>query len=160
MQARDVDQLDRIEAAVEQLHEVLRLGIGVRARRSAFRHERAKVPVEGITASEVERGVEDELRAIALRHQLLPEVLHHQVTWTMILEAYRHTVVLRRPLAVTDFHSLAYTPEATSLRHIGLLVDAGLLKSEQDLNDRRRRFLSLSDKGRKLLVRYFTELRS
>ena len=104
--------------------------------------------------------MEKELRAIALRRKMLPKVLHHHITWTMILEAYRHSVILRRPLCMADMHLLSYTPMTTSLRHIELLEKAGLLVSEPDLNDARRRFLLLSDKGRELLVRYFTELNS
>ena len=49
-------------------------------------------------------------------------------------------------------------PMTTALRYISVLEERGLLQSERDVNDGRRRYLKLSDKGWALLKRYLASV--
>lgn len=112
-----------------------------------------------LTESMIGAEVERELRGLQLRHRIFPEAAHKQTAWTMLLVAYQHSVK-RLPLSVTAICGLSHEPPTTALRHLEVLERDGLLTREPDVNDRRRSWITLSKEGRKLLVRYFTELNS
>ena len=45
-------------------------------------------------------------------------------------------------------------PLTTALRHVQLLIEAGLIEKHIDITDRRRSFLRLTKKGKRCLLRY------
>ena len=111
-----------------------------------------------VTQATIEAGVEQELKAIALRHQTFPKAAQDQVAWSMLLVAYQHAAQ-RRKLSASALCGLSYAPYTTALRWLGELEQVGLIDSEPDENDRRRRWVTISAQGRGLMVRYFTKLR-
>lgn len=109
-----------------------------------------------VTQAMIEAGVDRELKALELRHKIFPKIAHGQISWTLLLVAYKHTTQ-RKPLSVTNLMSWSLVPPTTSLRHLNLLEDEGLLDGEADVNDARRRWITATAETRRLMVRYFTE---
>lgn len=75
----------------------------------------------------------------------------------MLLVAYQHASQRKR-LSATAICSHAFAPPTTALRWLKVLEDAGLLESEPDETDKRRRRVRIADQARGLMVRYFTGL--
>lgn len=145
------------EAELEERLERLEDDVGrILASLTAVRHV-TKVAELYVTQATIESGVKRELKGLELRHRIFPAAAHDQVAWAMLLAAYQHGAERKR-LSVTALCSFSYAPPTTALRHLELLTDAGLLNSSPDLADRRRRWVSLSDHARGLIVRYFTAL--
>lgn len=112
-----------------------------------------------VSRATIEAGVERELKALELRHRTFPKAAHDQIAWAMLLVAYQHGSQ-RRKLSASALCSHAYAPSTTALRWLRVLEDAGMVESEVDQNDRRRRWIRISDQARGLMVRYFTALNS
>lgn len=112
-----------------------------------------------ITQSNIEDALEQELKSIEVRHRIFPPVACDGVAWEMLLRTY-HQNMLRKPISVSSLVGTVHTPHTTGLRHLRCLVDAGLLCREPDLVDGRLHWVTISDRGRSLMVRYFTELLS
>ena len=100
-----------------------------------------------------------EQRAIAIRMRVCPEVAHEQIAWTMLLAAQQARCD-GRPLSTTAICSFAYAPATTALRWLDLLVTKGLLTSNPDPSDARRRWIALSAKGVLMFKRYAAELQA
>lgn len=147
--------------AAPQSGQLYRIEHGVSKILSMLTPERIMPRVEGpaLTESMIGAEVERELKGLQLRHRIFPEAAHKQTAWTMLLVAYQHSVK-RIPLSVTAICGLSHEPPTTALRHLEVLEREGLLLREPDINDGRRYWITLSKEGRKLLVRYFTELNS
>ena len=112
-----------------------------------------------ISLTEVEAGMEREIKGLELRHKLFPPVVHHQPAWELLLIAYRHRSQ-RKPISVSGLCHSIHAPGTTALRHLEALEAEGFLEREKDPDDGRRYWIVLSDKARRLMVRYFTELLS
>jgi predicted transcriptional regulator len=61
-------------------------------------------------------------------------------------------------VAVTSLCIASGVPATTALRWIKQLVETGLFERVEDRTDRRRAFISLSDKAAQLMSRYFAEV--
>lgn len=115
------------------------------------------VPGKAITDHSIWRLCARESHLIEVRRTLFPRAAHTQAGWNMFMAANLARIE-NRALAVTDLAILSLSPPTTALRHLELLTDAGLLIREQDLADARRRYISLSDWGTELMVRYAVEV--
>jgi DNA-binding MarR family transcriptional regulator len=63
-------------------------------------------------------------------------------------------------VSVTSLCIASGVPPTTALRWIGQMIDAGLLQRISDDADRRRAFITLTDKAAEAMARYFAELGS
>lgn len=61
-------------------------------------------------------------------------------------------------VAVTSLCIASGVPAITALRWIRQLVEVGLFERVEDRNDKRRAFISLSDKAAEAMARYFAEI--
>ena len=61
-------------------------------------------------------------------------------------------------VSVTSLCIASGVPPTTALRWIGQMIDAGLLERVDDETDRRRAFITLTDKASDAMARYFAEL--
>jgi DNA-binding MarR family transcriptional regulator len=77
--------------------------------------------------------------------------------WDMLLELYAASLTERR-LTVSRLAERSGVPLTTALRWIVTLEQEELIDREADRFDRRRIFLSLTDKGRSAMSAYFEEL--
>jgi DNA-binding MarR family transcriptional regulator len=77
--------------------------------------------------------------------------------WDMLLELYAASLTERR-LTVSRLAERSGVPLTTALRWICTLEKEQLIAREDDRFDRRRMFLSLTDKGRSAMSAYFEEL--
>ncbi|KUO57536.1 MAG: hypothetical protein APF78_09855 [Sphingomonadales bacterium BRH_c3] len=76
--------------------------------------------------------------------------------WDMLLDltaAYAE----RRKVSVTSLCIASGVPPTTALRWVRQMTEAGLFERVEDLGDRRRAFISLTDKARDAMARYFAE---
>ena len=60
----------------------------------------------------------------------------------------------------TQFRIASGVPPTTALRWIGQMTEAGLLLRVEDEADRRRAFITLTDRAADAMARYFAELGS
>ena len=77
--------------------------------------------------------------------------------WDMLLELYAASLTERR-LTVSRLAERSGVPLTTALRWICTLENEQLIDREDDRFDKRRMFLSLTDKGRSAMSAYFEEL--
>lgn len=77
--------------------------------------------------------------------------------WDMLLELYAASLTERR-MTVSRLAERSGVPLTTALRWIATLEQEELIDREADRFDRRRMFLSLTDKGRSAMSAYFEEL--
>jgi DNA-binding MarR family transcriptional regulator len=61
-------------------------------------------------------------------------------------------------VSVTSLCIASGVPPTTALRWIGQMTEAGLLKRIEDETDRRRAFITLTDKAVEAMAAYFAEL--
>jgi DNA-binding MarR family transcriptional regulator len=77
--------------------------------------------------------------------------------WDMLLELYAASLTERR-MTVSRLAERSGVPLTTALRWIAILEQEELIDREADRFDRRRIYLSLTDKGRSAMSAYFEEL--
>lgn len=77
--------------------------------------------------------------------------------WDMLLDLTAARVEHVR-VSVTSLCIASGVPPTTALRWIGQMTDAGLLQRVDDETDRRRAFITLTDKASDAMARYFSEL--
>lgn len=61
-------------------------------------------------------------------------------------------------VSVTSLCIASGVPPTTALRWIGQMTDAGLLQRLDDETDRRRAFITLTEKAADAIARYFAEV--
>ena len=88
----------------------------------------------------------------AARAQELPAELLGEPAWDILLDLFIHGRRGRR-ISVTSACTASRVPPTTALRWIAMLVEIGLVSREEDLTDKRRAFLSLSDQGERAVTR-------
>ena len=90
----------------------------------------------------------------AKRSNFFPSKLFGEPAWDIMLDLFTasKTNELRSVKAVC---LASQVPEATALRHIALLRDAGLIEQKPDKTDRRRKYLSLTTSGVHRMEAYF-----
>lgn len=91
------------------------------------------------------------------RGEYFDENLFADPAWDMLLDLTAARVEHKR-VSVTSLCIASGVPPTTALRWIGQMVNAGLLKRVNDDMDRRRAFITLTDKAADAMARYFAEL--
>lgn len=91
------------------------------------------------------------------RARFLPGDLFADPAWDMLLDLTaareEHTRV-----SVTSLCIASGVPPTTALRWIGQMTEAGLLQRLEDETDRRRAFITLTEKAVDAIARYFAEI--
>ncbi len=139
---------------------------------SAFRFESPK-PV--FTASEEDSGdrlvratrpalpdprlIRRIIRQRQLRARFFDGDLFADPAWDMLLDLTAARAEHAR-VSVTSLCIASSVPPTTALRWNGQMTDAGLLMRVEDETDRRRAFITLTDKATDAMARYFVELGS
>lgn len=91
------------------------------------------------------------------RSRFLPRDLFADPAWDMLLDltAAREEHVR---VSVTSLCIASGVPPTTALRWIGQMTDAGLLQRLDDESDRRRAFITLTEKAADAIARYFADV--
>jgi len=97
------------------------------------------------------------IRQRQLRARYFEGDLFADPAWDMLLDLTAARVEHVR-VSVTSLCIASGVPPTTALRWIGQMTDAGLLQRVDDETDRRRAFITLSDKAADAMARYFAEL--
>jgi len=79
--------------------------------------------------------------------------------WDMIIDLAIAKARFTR-VSVTSLCIASGVPSTTALRWIGLLVQRGIFQREDDVTDRRRAFVSLTDAGLRKVAIFFDEVES
>jgi len=93
-----------------------------------------------------------------LRARFFDEDLFADPAWDMLLDLTAARAEHTR-VSVTSLCIASEVPLTTALRWINLLVDCGLFDRTEDDTDKRRAFISLSDRGASLMAKYFAEIK-
>ena len=110
-----------------------------------------------VTDNSVWRMCARESHAVTVRCEIFPKAAHSQTAWNMLMAANLARLD-DRAMVISDLAILSFAPTSTALRYMDLLVEAGLLVREWDKADGRRRFISLTDRGAELMLRYAVEV--
>ena len=97
------------------------------------------------------------IRQRQLRARFFDGDLFADPAWDMMLDLTAARVEHVR-VSVTSLCIASGVPPTTALRWIGQMTDTGLLQRVEDDTDRRRAFITLTDKAADAMARYFAEL--
>ncbi len=97
------------------------------------------------------------IRQRQLRARFFEGDLFADPAWDMLLDLTAARAEHVR-VSVTSLCIASGVPPTTALRWIGQMIDAGLLQRVDDETDRRRAFITLTDKAADAMARYFAEL--
>ena len=111
----------------------------------------AAAPVEAATV----RGV---IRARRMRANFFAPELFADPAWDMLLDLFAAELEHAR-VSVSSLCIAAAVPGTTALCWIGTMIDAGMFERQADPFDRRRAYLSLSERAREGMARYFDAIR-
>ncbi|WP_296680835.1 winged helix DNA-binding protein [Novosphingobium sp.] len=97
------------------------------------------------------------IRQRQLRARFFDGDLFGDPAWDMLLDLTAARVEHTR-VSVTSLCIASGVPPTTALRWIGQMIDAGLFARVEDDSDRRRAFITLTDKAADAMARYFADL--
>lgn len=97
------------------------------------------------------------IRQRQLRARFFEGDLFADPAWDMLLDLTAARAEHVR-VSVTSLCIASGVPPTTALRWIGQMTDTGLLQRVDDETDRRRAFITLTDKAAETMARYFSEL--
>ncbi|MFM5925242.1 MAG: winged helix DNA-binding protein [Novosphingobium sp.] len=99
------------------------------------------------------------IRQRQLRARFFDGDLFADPAWDMLLDLTAARAEHAR-VSVTSLCIASGVPPTTALRWIGQMIEAGLLERVEDEADRRRAFITLTDKAADNMARYFSEIGS
>jgi hypothetical protein len=97
------------------------------------------------------------IRQRQLRARFFEGELFADPAWDMLLDLTAAKAEHSR-VSVTSLCIASGVPPTTALRWIGQMTEAGLLQRVEDETDRRRAFITMTDKAAEAMARYFAEL--
>ena len=97
------------------------------------------------------------IRQRRLRDRYFESELFADPAWDILLDLTAARAEHRR-VSVTSLCIAAAVPATTALRWIAQMTEMGILVREQDEEDKRRAFITLSDEVAEAMARYFDEL--
>jgi len=100
------------------------------------------------------RLVRNLLKARQLRMRYLGADLFADPAWDMLLDLTAARVEGKQ-VSVTSLCIASCVPPTTAMRWIGQMIEAGLFRRVEDLSDRRRAFIELTDQSADAMARYF-----
>lgn len=116
------------------------------AERNLIRQPRAALPDP--------RLVRRLIRQRQLRSQFFDPELFADPAWDMLLDLTAARAEHRR-ISVTSLCIASGVPSSTALRWISILVEGGLAERIEDDTDKRRAFITLTDRAAEAMARYF-----
>jgi DNA-binding MarR family transcriptional regulator len=97
------------------------------------------------------------VRQRQLRARYFDPALFADPAWDILLDLTAARAEHAR-VSVSSLCIASGVPATTALRWITQMVEAGLLERQEDVTDRRRAFIALSDAAADSMARYFAEL--
>ena len=97
------------------------------------------------------------IRQRQMRAQFFDGDLFADPAWDMLLDLTAARAEARR-VSVTSLCIASNVPPTTALRWIGQLTEAGLVQRVEDKTDRRRAFITLTDRAAEAMARFFAKL--
>ncbi len=97
------------------------------------------------------------IRQRQLRARFFDGDLFADPAWDMLLDLTAARAEHSR-VSVTSLCIASGVPPTTALRWIGQMTDAGLLERIEDETDRRRAFITLTDKAADTMARFFADI--
>lgn len=101
------------------------------------------------------RDVRRFIRARRIRESFFAADLFADPAWDMLLDLFAAELEDTR-VSVSSLCIAASVPGTTALRWIGTMIDVGLFERQADPLDRRRAYISLTDRARTAMRRYFS----
>jgi DNA-binding MarR family transcriptional regulator len=96
------------------------------------------------------------IRNRRLRDELIASGLFADPAWDMLLDLTAAQIEQRR-VSVSSLCVASGVPSTTALRWIRVMEDNALIAREEDTIDRRRSYVTLTDRAVRAMSRYFAE---
>jgi CheY-like chemotaxis protein/DNA-binding MarR family transcriptional regulator len=110
---------------------------------------------DAASVESVRRATVDSLRAVRkIRSKTFPSELFSDPRWEMLLDLY-DAALAHKDVSVTKLAVGSTASVTTAWRRLSALVDHGLVERVEDLTDRRRVIVKLSDRGQKAAEEFF-----
>ena len=119
--------------------------------------EQVILPLLSRSGAASEEIVRSAIRSRSQREKFFPSELFADPAWDMLLDLYLSEIIQRR-VSVSSLCIASNVPGTTALRWIASLECEGLVDRTSDPFDKRRYFMSLTDKGRRAMDEYFSSL--
>lgn len=97
------------------------------------------------------------IRQRQLRAQYFDRGLFADPAWDILLDLAAAAAEHKR-ISITSACTAAGVPPTTALRWIGELINTGLVERTEDVTDRRRAFVALTDRGSRAVARFFADM--
>ncbi|NCP18457.1 MAG: winged helix-turn-helix transcriptional regulator [Erythrobacter sp.] len=154
--------VERVSALAGKLDGLLGNGAAPAGGGSAFafgdgqRHapEETAEPLAGTPGLPDPRRVRATIRKRQMRARFFDAALFADPAWDILLDLTAARAEGRR-VSVTSLCIASGVPPTTALRWISQMTEHGLLQREEDMVDRRRAFVSLSDTAVEAMAQYF-----
>lgn len=150
-------RLDRLSAGLPETSNVFRLespSREFRGEEDSTERELLRRPRPPLPEPRLVRRI---IRQRRLRAKYFDADLFADPAWDMLLDLAAARVEHTR-VSVTSLCIASGVPPTTALRWIGQMIEGGLLERQEDETDRRRAFITLSDRTADAMARYFEEL--
>ena len=142
-------EVDRLRMQVSQLATSIRCGM--------FEDEATDSLVVGRPRAASEETLCAVIRSRAQRDKFFPRFLFADPAWDMLIDLYASNVAKRR-VSVSSLCMASNVPATTALRWINTLEDEGLIVRTDDVSDKGRHFLSLTEAGLSSMDGYFASV--
>ena len=120
----------------------------------ALREHKPRGPAGGTPGLPDPRRGRAAIRKRQLRARFLEPSLFADPAWDILLDLTAARAEGRR-VSVTSLCIASGVPPTTALRWISLMTDQGLLRREEDMVDRRRAYIGLTDDAVEAMAKYF-----
>lgn len=148
------EEVDELRALAERLLSLT----GAQGEGLMFSSPPQSEPMVDLLASEKPRysneclliAAKGELERRKSRRRFLPSEFFAEGAWNILVDLFENEH-LEKDVSITSACIAAEVPHSTALRNIGQLVECGLAMRVPDPRDQRRVFLTLSNRGRKVM---------
>lgn len=148
------EKLDGLVGEKEGPASAFAFGTGVASPRRAFIHQEAGAMGERSASLPAPQRVRATIRKRQLRARFFDAGLFADPAWDILLDLTAARAEGRR-VSVTSLCIASGVPPTTALRWIGQMTEQGLLVREEDMVDRRRAFVGLSETALEAMALYF-----
>ena len=149
-----LERLERIDGSVGNLRTLLETLLAEGAPQACNEVAQSRRSNRTLPSA---KDIRDLIRNRKSRERFFRTSLFADPAWDILLDLAAARVERVR-VSVTSLCIASGVPATTALRWIALMIEEGLLVREDDINDKRRAFIALSEDAARKLSKYFESI--